>query len=237
MDEVGSHVVAKISAASALTLIVFGLTYSIASFDWIMSLEPHWFSTIFAMYTFSGLFVNGVAFICLILILLKEQGYFPMVNENHFHDLGKWLFGFTTFWAYIWFSQYLLIWYSNIPEETMYYIIREKGGWDWLFYFNLIINWLIPFFALMTRNSKRSPFILKRVCILLLVGHWLDIYVMVTPNVFKHAGLSASIGLVEIGAALGYAGLFVLVFGKTLSKNLLYPKKDPCFEEGVHLHQ
>jgi hypothetical protein len=228
----------SIVKVSAITLILFGLSFSFASFDWIMSLEPHWFSTIFAIYTFSGLFVSTIAFITLTIIILQSLGYLrDAVNENHFHDLGKWLFGFSTFWAYIWFSQYMLIWYSNIPEETEYFVLREHHNWDWLFYFNLLINWLIPFFALMSRNSKRNKFILSRVCVLLLVGHWLDIYLMVSPKVFEIHGLEATVGLVEIFTACGYAGLFCLVVGNYLSKHKIKSEADPFYKEGLHLHQ
>jgi hypothetical protein len=229
----------KYSKNSAITLVVFAFSFSMVSFDWIMSLEPHWFSTIFGVYTFSGLFVAGISFITLSILILQKMGYFKgVVTEDHYHDLGKWIFAFSTFWAYIWISQYLLIWYSNLPEETPYFILRSQHTWDWIFWTNLVVNWVIPFFALMSRNSKRSGFILSRVCVLLLIGHWLDIYLMVAPKVYEHAGLKLfSVGVVEVLMALGFAGGFLLVFVAALKKKKLLPKNDPYFAEGVHLHQ
>ncbi|MEK6625936.1 MAG: hypothetical protein AABY86_13245, partial [Bdellovibrionota bacterium] len=139
--------------AAAIFVITFAFSYALASFDWIMSVEPHWFSTIFAVYCFSGMFVNGLVMVVLSLLVLQHLGYLKdVINENHYHDLGKMIFGFSTFWAYIWFSQYMLIWYSNIPEETIYYVIRDQNSWDWFFYANLIFNWGVPFLALMPRG-------------------------------------------------------------------------------------
>lgn len=228
----------KITKYSAIFLITLGFGYSVFSFDLVMSLEPHWFSTIFALYTFSGLFVASLAAIIVAIIMAQGMGYFKMVNENHFHDLGKLLFSFSTFWAYIWLSQYLLIWYANIPEETAYFYLRGHYTWDWLFYANFIINWGIPFFALLSRNSKRTPFILLRVSILILVGRWLDIYLMVAPNVFKHANITnPQISWLEIGMALGFAGLFILVLEKGLKKAPLIPKNDAYLDESINLHQ
>jgi len=229
----------KVTLFSVLFLIFFAYSYSFFSFDMIMSLEPHWFSTIFGIYTFSGLFVNILAVLTLTIILLKEQGYLAHeINENHYHDLGKLLFGFSTFWAYIWFSQYVLIWYANIPEETVYFYLREHNTWDWLFYANLFINWLIPFFALMTRESKRRSFILKRVCIVLIIGHWLDLYVMIAPPIFKHAHVeNPMIDWIEIGMALGFGALFILVLSRRLSKRKLIPANDLYLEEGIYLEQ
>lgn len=224
---------------SVLFLVFFSYSYCFISYDWIMSIEPHWFSTIFGVYTFSGLFVSGLAVLTLMLIVLQSRGHLRnIINRNHYHDLGKYIFGMSCFWAYIWFSQYMLIWYSNIPEETMYYYLRLNGSWDWLFYFNLGINWLLPFFFLLSRDSKRSKFVLFRVCILLIIGRWLDIYLMVAPNVFKHAGVSnPQIGWIEIGMGIGFGSFFALVISKALTKGQLVHDQDPFLEEGLHLHQ
>ena len=229
----------KLTKWSALFLIAFAFTYTFASFDWLMSLRPHWFSTIFAIYNFSGLIVNGFACVTLTILFLHERGLLTnVVSEEHLHDLGKFLFGFTTFWAYIWICQYLLIWYANIPEETGYYLGRLEHTWDWLFYFNLAINWIVPFFALMTSQSKRSVFVLKRICILLIIGHWLDIYLMVAPEVFHHAGITnPQIGFVEIGTSVGFMCLFYLIVGRAFTKINLVAKNDPYLEEGINFHQ
>lgn len=238
-DEGGMEPLKRVTLFSVIFLIFFAYSYSFFSYDMIMSLEPHWFSTIFGIYTFSGLFVNILAVLTLTIIILKDQGYLKTeITENHLHDLGKLLFGFSTFWAYIWFSQYLLIWYSNIPEETAYFYLREHQTWDWLFYANVFINWLVPFFALMTRESKRRAYILKRVCIVLIIGHWLDLYVMIAPPVFHHANAAnPMIGWLEIGMSIGFGALFILVFAKAYSKKRMVPVNDPYMEEGVHLEQ
>ncbi|MBI2518892.1 MAG: hypothetical protein HYV97_00680 [Bdellovibrio sp.] len=239
-DVVGSSpaLLSRQTKAAAIFVISFAFSYALASFDWIMSLEPHWFSTIFAVYCFSGMFVNGLVMVVLSLLVLQHLGHLKdVINANHYHDLGKMIFGFSTFWAYIWFSQYLLIWYSNIPEETTHYLSRESQNWSWFFYANLIFNWLVPFLALMPRGNKRNVWILSRVCVFLLVAHWFDLYVMVAPKIFEHAKVVHSVGLVEIFMALGFAGAFVLVLMKNLGKANLIAKNDPYLEEGIHLHQ
>ncbi len=228
----------SLSGLSALFMIVFGVTYSVASFDWIMSLEPHWFSTIFGVYTFSGLVVSGLATLILVLIYLQSQGYMEEVNLNHYHDLGKLLLGFTTFWAYIWFSQYLLIWYANIPEESEYYVLREHYGWNLLFWANIILSWAIPFMILLPRWTKRNKKVLQWTCYIILVGQWLNLYVMVAPKVMEHHGVTnVSITWVELFIAAGYAGFFLFVFFKKLSKSSLVAENSPFLAEGLALEQ
>ena len=229
----------RIVKFSAIALILFGLSISVAGFDWIMSIEPHWFSTIFGVYTFAGTFVSGIAFTTIAVVTLKEAGYLEgIVNENHYHDLGKWMFGFSTFWAYIWVSQYLLIWYANIPEETEYYVLRSHHGWNVFFFVNLVINWVLPFFLLMTREAKRTPSRLKLVAGILLVGHFIDLYLMVAPMVFHHHNAHISgYGILQVFQWLGFAGLFLYVFGTSLAKRNLVSKNDPNLDEGIHLHQ
>jgi hypothetical protein len=160
---------------SAIFVFVFAYTFSLACFDWIMSIQPHWATTMFAVYNFSGAFVNVLAVVTLTCVLLHQTGYLSELNENHFHDLGKLIFAFSFFWAYIWFCQFMLIWYGNIPEETSYYVRRLTHDWSWLFYFNFFIGFIVPFFVLLPRAAKRSPAVLKRVSIALLIGHWLDL--------------------------------------------------------------
>lgn len=234
----GKAVAEKHLGFSAVSIILFSLTICIAAFDWIMSVEPHWFSTIFGVYIFAGSFVSGIAFITLAVITLKENGYFKnSVNENHYHDLGKWMFGFSVFWAYIWISQYLLIWYANIPEETEYYVLRHHH-WNGLFFFNLFINFAVPFFGLMTRKAKRTPAVLKTIAVIILLGHFLDLYLMVAPKVFHHHNLHVSgYGVVQIAQLVGGFGLFIFVVGRALSKRKLEVENDPTFAEGAHLHQ
>lgn len=229
----------KIMRNGAIGLILFGLTLTFASFDWVMSIEPHWFSTIFGIYLFAGMFVTGICFITLSVIKLREWGYLEgIVTDDHLHDLGKWMFGMSVFWAYIWISQYLLIWYANIPEETMYYVLRQDH-WGSIFIANPIINFVLPFLLLMSRPAKRSAGRLKIVACILLLGHFLDLYLMVAPLIFKHAHIEnvAGYGIIQFLQWLGFFGLFTFVVGKSLSKMKLIPTGDPTLEEGMHLHQ
>lgn len=228
----------SLSGLSAAFMIIFAVTYSMASFDWIMSLEPHWFSTIFGVFTFSGLVVSGLATLILVLIHLQHHGYLKNMNLNHYHDLGKLLLGFTTFWAYIWFSQYLLIWYANIPEESEYYVLREHFGWSWLFWINIVLNWVIPFLVLLPRWTKRNKTVLQRTCLIILLGQWLNLYVMIAPKVMEHHGvMDPTITWIELFIALGYTGLFLYIFFKRLSQSSLVATNSPFLEEGLALEQ
>lgn len=228
----------SIMKTGAIGCILFGITISVASFDWVMSVEPHWFSTIFGVYIFAGMFVTGICFITLSVIKLREWGYMQgIITEDHLHDLGKWMFGMSVFWAYIWISQFLLIWYANIPEETMYYTLRLEH-WKPIFFLNLVINFVTPFLLLMSRPAKRNPARLKLVACILLVGHFIDLYLMVAPKVFEHAHVHVTgYGILQFLQWLGFFGLFVFVVGKGLSKMNLLPSGDPTLDEGLHLHQ
>ncbi|MBI3193456.1 MAG: hypothetical protein HYZ34_03190, partial [Ignavibacteriae bacterium] len=183
-DESGDIKFTKRSkTASAIFLVVFGLTFTLASMDWIMSLEPHWYSTIFGIYNFSGSFLNGLAVITLVVLLLKRMGPFEhLLTEQHLHSLGKLIFAFSTFWMYIWFSQYMLIWYSNIPEEVTYMVNREKGSWLIFTIINVLFNWAIPFIALLPAWTKMREGFLLRVCIIIMIGHWIDLFWMILPT-------------------------------------------------------
>jgi hypothetical protein len=230
----------RLGLISALFLPLFALSYSVAGFDWIMSIEPHWFSTIYAVYVFAGFITSGLAFLTLLLIVLRKLGYLEgVVNENHFHDLGKFMFAMSTFWAYIWISQYLLIWYSNIPEETLYYINRANNGWSFLMYFNVVINWVIPFFILLPRSSKRSMKILGIAAILLVIGHWLDLFILIAPQIYHSHNIDGlKVGPLEILLLLGYLGLIVFLAGTKLGMfDSIRVKNDPYLEEGLHLEQ
>lgn len=224
---------------SAVGMILFALTFCVASFDWLMSLEPHWFSTIYGVFAFSGMFITGLSALIVMILFVQSRGYLNTeINENHYHDLGKLLFGFSTFWAYIWFSQYLLIWYANIPEEVEYFVLREHYGWNWLFWLNLIINWGLPFMILLPRNAKRNKVVLHRVSIIILLGQWLNMYIFVAPKVMEHHKIfTPSIGWSEILIALAYAGVFGIITNKNLAKSSLLPVNCPYLEEGLALEQ
>lgn len=220
-------------AASAAFLFLFAISFSMASIDWVMSLEPHWTSTIFGLYNVAGVLVAGVAGLTAIAIILRRRGLLPAMNDSHLHDLGKCLFAFSTVWAYLWFSQYMLIWYANIPEETGYYRLRTAGGWGFLFYLNLIAGWLLPFLVLLPRRAKRSEGHVFRVALWLLGSRWLDVYLMVTPPISpQHAG----IGALDVAVTLGFAAAYVLVLARALGGAPLVPRGDPYLVESLHHH-
>ena len=219
---------------STVFLIFFGVSSSIAAWDWVMSIDTHWFSTMFGWYVFASWWVTGLATITLIAVFLKEAGYLKIVNSNHLHDLGKFMFAFSIFWTYIWFGQFLLIYYANIPEETVYFVERMNNSpYSWIFYTVLILNFVLPFLLLMTRDAKRQMSTLKLVCPIIIVGHWLDFFNMVTPGVVQHDG---GIGFLEIGLGLIFLSLFLLVALSNLSKLPLFGKNDPMLQESLHHH-
>ena len=217
----------------AIFLALFAITFSLASFDWLMSIEPQFYSTIFAFYCFSGLFVSGIAAVTLLVILLRRRGFLAQVNEDHLHNLGKMIFGFSTFWAYLWISQYLLIYYANLPEETVFYLHQTSTpGWKALFLINLLINWLVPFVLLISRRAKRSESLLLAACVVILFGHWLDLYLTIFPAL----GASSMVGIVDLALVAGFAALFILKFAGAIGKGPVVPVHDPYLAESVALH-
>jgi hypothetical protein len=220
---------------SAAFLVVFGVTFTLASVDWVMSLEPRWYSTIFGIYNFSGLFQSGLAALILTALWLEWRGPLRNVlNDEHLHDLGKLLFAFSVFWVYIWFSQYMLIWYTNIPEETTYFLRRLHGNWFALFVANVGLNWLVPFVVLLRRDAKRRRRTLGLVAGAVLVGRWLDLYLMIFPSV---VGEAPRIGLWEIGLTAGGMGCFGLVLVWILRRAPAVPIADPQLTESLGYEQ
>lgn len=219
---------------SAIFLVFFAVSSSVGAWDWIMSIDTHWFSTLFGWYVFSSWFVAGLSAMTLLTIFLKEKGYLEMVDVNHIHDMGKFVFAFSIFWTYLWFSQFLLIYYANIPEESVYYVERlHSETYSLFFYMNLILNFFLPFFVLMTRDSKRHTIFLKVVCSLVIFGHWLDITLMVHPGMLGHNG---GVGFMEIGLFLLYASIVAFVVLAGLSNKALVAKNHPMLEESYHHH-
>lgn len=219
---------------AAAFLVVFGVTFTLASFDWVMSLEPHWSSTIFGIYNFAGMFSSGLAAIILLVVWMRRSGPLrDFVTDEHLHDLGKLLFAFSTFWMYIWFSQYMLIWYADISEETVYYIRRQRQFWMPLFILNMILNWVVPFVALLPKRTKRTGSLLAKVAAVVLLGRWLDLYLMVAPAT---GGPNPRFGLLEVASLAGAFALFVLVFVRAVRRVPAVPLGDPRLTESLHYH-
>lgn len=224
----------KARSLSAVFLVIFAVTSSIAAWDWVMSIDTHWFSTMMGWYVFASWWVTGLAFITVAAAYLKEAGYLKLLNANHLHDLGKFVFAFSIFWTYIWFSQFLLIYYANIPEETVYFVTRiNNSPYGWIFYTNIILNFVLPFLLLMTRDAKRHMSMLKVVCPIVIVGHWFDFYNMVTPGVMQHDG---GLGFLEIGLAMVFMAAFLFVTLNALSKVPLVAKNHPMMGETLNHH-
>lgn len=224
----------KMRKTSAIFLVFFAVSSSMAAWDWIMSIDPHWFSTMFGWYVFASWWVSGLALTMFIVLILKDKGYLSVVNENHIHDLGKFVFAFTIFWTYIWFSQFLLIYYAHIPEETIYFMERWKNDhYAPVFYINLILNFFLPFLLLMTRDAKRHGRILKVVAAMIVFGHWIDFYLMVSPGTI---GELSGFGFMEVGIILVYLSSFLYVVFNAMSKAPLFAKNHPMLEESLHHH-
>jgi hypothetical protein len=221
----------RLVTCSAVFVAVFAVTFTIGSIDWLMSLDPHWSSAVFAIYVFAGLLVSGLAALTLIAIVLCALGPLSgVVRPAHLHDLGKLLLAFSTFWAYIWLSQYLLIWYGNLPEEVPYYVRRTDGPWTALFLLNLSVNWVVPFLVLLPRAAKRNARVLAAVCVVLLAGHWLDLYLLIMPEIWS----GPMAGPLEAIIPLGYAGLFVALTARALMQAPLVPVHDPYLHESLN---
>jgi hypothetical protein len=221
---------------SCIFLVIYGFTTPIFAFDTIMSLEAHWFSTMFGWYNFAAMWVSSLATIAIIVILLKKSGYMSWVNNSHLHNLGQFIFGFSIFWTYVWFAQFLLIYYANMSEETVYFY-KRFNSYEFWFYLNLVLNFLSPLLLLMDRDNKRSENILLTVSIVVLCGHWVDYYQMIMPGIFEFGTKSGSgFGILEIGIALGFLGLFTYTVMSALSKKALIAKNHPFLQESLNHH-
>lgn len=219
---------------SAGFLLVYALTQmSTTPWLWIMSIDAHWYSTMFSWYTFASAFVSGMALILLFVVYLKNQGNLQIVTKEHVHDLGKFMFAFSIFWTYVWFAQYMLIWYSNIPEETTYFKIRQQGPYSLIWYSVFIINFIMPILILMSRPSKRNYFTVCFMALTIIFGHWLDFYIMTMPGPL---GAHWHLSWYELGIFAGFVGILIFTVSNTLAKSSLIPNNHPLLKEAL-LHQ
>ena len=219
----------KISAAF---LVFYLITESMMSWDWIMSLDPHWFSTLFGWYVFASMFVSGITVIAMVTVYLKSKGYLEEVNDSHIHDLAKFMFGISIFWTYLWFGQFMLIWYANIPEEVTYFVTRIED-YKLPFFGMLALNFIFPLLILMNSDYKRVNWFVIMTGIIILMGHYLDVFNMVMPAT---VGDQWGIGIAEIGGILFFAGLFIFSVFSALAKAPLVPKRNPFLEESRQFH-
>lgn len=250
---------------AAILLPVIGFTSVILIWQWIMSVDAHWYSTMFAWYTLASWFVSMMCFATLSLLYLRGNGYYQNLNQHHIHDMGKFVFAFSVFWTYLWFSQFMLIWYANVGEETIYFKERYDN-YPVLFFSNLAVNFVLPFIVLLRNDTKRKIGTLSFVAIIVFIFHWVDFFLMIKPGVLHtvheaaghgahgaedHAGHDHSHtaehvsnfvsgftmpGLLELGTMLGFLGFFCLIVFNALGKHPLTPKNDPYLEESLHHH-
>jgi hypothetical protein len=213
-------------------LVFYIYTESMMSWDWIMSVDPHWFSTLFGWYVFASMFVSGITVIALITIYLKSKGLLEFVNDSHIHDLAKFMFGISIFWTYLWFSQFMLIWYANIPEEVTYFVTRIED-YNLPFFGMLALNFIFPLLLLMNSDYKRIPWFVVMTGIVILFGHYLDVFNMIMPAT---VGDRWFIGVPEIGAIMLFGGLFLLIVFTALGKHPLLAKGNPFIKESKHFH-
>jgi hypothetical protein len=234
LDEAKSYTWTTTVRASFF-LIAFGLTVtSTIPWLWLMSIDAHWYSTMYSWYTFASTFVAGMALIAIFIVFMKNQGYMDYVTDEHLHDVGKFMFAFSIFWTYLWFSQYMLIWYSNQPEETKYFQPRLLGNYRGIFFLNLILNFVAPFIILMKRATKRNYTIITFAAILIIFGHWIDFYQMVMPGTVGEE--NAHLSWYEFGIAIGYIGLIILLTGRALAKRPLVITHHPFLKESIIHH-
>ena len=217
---------------SKVIIFIIAISFTLFAIDMIMSLQPDWYSALFAAKSFIAAFLHAATVITLIVIILNKVGHYSMLNRSHLHDFSRYIFMLAIIWGYFNFVEFMLIWYGNIPEETVFYVNRSHGAFGVLFFANIIINWFIPFLFLMPRMTSRSKVFLLPVIIIMMVGQYTELYYYIWPSVLH----DAKFGILEIGTYLGFLGLFALVVSTTLSKANLIPKNHPYLEESLY-HQ
>ncbi|MEO6637560.1 MAG: quinol:cytochrome C oxidoreductase [Ginsengibacter sp.] len=219
---------------SACFIVLYGLTVgSTMPWLWLMSIDAHWFSTMYSWYTFASTFVSGMALITLFVIYFKNRGQLEFVTQEHLQDLGKFMFAFSIFWTYLWFDQFMLIWYGNIPEETIYFKIRSQGPYRGLFFLNLILNFLCPLLIFMKKATKRNYTIVTFMCVLIIFGHWIDFYQMIMPGTVK---FSPHLSWFEFGIPLGFVGIIMWGVSRFASKAPMTAMNHPFIKESIIHH-
>jgi hypothetical protein len=232
--EEGRRYIFKNTVWASVYIVFFALTVaSTIPWLWLMSIDSHWYSTMYSWYTFASTFVAGMSLVALFVVYLKNNNYLELVNDEHLHDIGKFMFAFSVFWTYLWFSQYMLIWYANIPEETVYFKPRVQGPYKGIFFLNLILNFITPFLLLMRKSAKRNYTTITILAVVIIFGHWIDFYQMVMPGTMgEHAHLS----WYELGIAAGIVGIIIWNTGRVLSKHPLLAKNHPLTKESIVYH-
>ena len=233
-NETGASFIWRSTVRAALFTVWFALTVgSTVPWLWLMSLDAHWYSTMYSWYTFASTFVSGMALVALWVIYLKNKGYLEYTNQEHLQDIGKFMFAFSIFWTYLWFSQFMLIWYANIPEETVYFKHRVQGPYKGIFFLNLIINFVCPLLILMKRAAKRNYTLMTFMAVLIIFGHWLDFYQMVMGTLSKE---HVTLGWLDFGILSLFVGLMIFFVGKALASKPLIVKHHPFMKESI-IHQ
>jgi len=218
---------------SVVFIVIFLVSELFMAFDWLMSIDHHWFSQLYPFYVFASMFVSAITVIALVTIYLKSRGYLPKVNDSHIHDLAKYMFGFSIFWTYLWFDQFMLQWYANIPEEVVYFMPRLLGTYQPIFIGMLVMNFVFPILMLMNSDYKRVPWFVVLTGLVILTGHYIDIFIMVSPGT---VGNDWHFGIPEIGALLFFLGLFIFVSFSALTKAPLHAKGNPFMKESEIYH-
>ncbi len=229
----GENTTSRLMKVSAPGMILFAFTITYAAFDWMMSLEPHWYSTIYGVWYFSGSLLTFLCFLVIVGLYLRKKGVLhETIKVDHYHDLGKLMFAFTIFWAYIAFSQYFLIWYANIPEETVYYLKRWEGSWQTVSLLLVFGHLTLPWLALVTRAAKRNLLSMKLIAGWLLLMHWFDLHWAIMPNLHP-SGFTFS--WMDVATFVGLGGMFLWYFWYQVCSRPLIPVKDPQLSESLQL--
>jgi hypothetical protein len=218
---------------AVIFIVLFGILELFMSFDWLMSLDPHWYSQLYSFYVFASVLVSGITTIAMVTIYLKNKGVLPFVNNSHIHDLAKYMFGFSIFWTYFFFDQFMLQWYANIPEEAAYFFPRLIGSYQLPFISMLVMNFVFPILILMNSDFKRVPWFVVAAGLVILTGHYIDIFQLVSPST---VGDSWHIGIPELGSLVFFLGLFIFVVFSAISKAPLHAKGNPFMKESEIYH-